>query len=246
MLPVSSYRRKPAGDCGKNLVARLLECRMPGHQPMTRRRHPPAARERMLLEAAARLFAAKGYHGTSVNDVIAEAGGSKATLARCFGNKAGLFGAVIADFAGRIAGDISAAGATEDPRAGLEAIGLLLLRFYLDGPSLQAYRGVIATGPEEPAVAHRFYHQGHLRIVRAVSAALLRWRRAGLLRCPRPLQAADRYAHMLRHGPYERRLIGLRRTEVPAATLRRHVRETAEAFLHGSAPPTARRLPAVK
>lgn len=213
---------------------------MPARARPARTRHPPQARRRLLIEAAARLFASRGYHGTSVNDLIAAGGGSKATLAALFGNKAGLFGAVIADFAARVAGDIDRAGSPADARRGLQAIGEVLLRFYLGRPALQAYRGVIATGPGEPGVARSFYHLGHQRIVRAVAAALERWHAAGAIHCPRPLEAADRYSHMLRHGPYEQALIGLRSGAVPAALLRRHVRATATAFLAGSARPRRR------
>ena len=39
------------------------------------------------VEVALRLFAEHGYHGVTMDEVVAEAGGSKATLYRYFASK---------------------------------------------------------------------------------------------------------------------------------------------------------------
>lgn len=49
------------------------------------------------IETALRLFTAQGFHGVSVDEVVAEAGGSKATLYRYFRSKRELFEAIIDD-----------------------------------------------------------------------------------------------------------------------------------------------------
>ena len=187
-----------------------------------------------MLEAAGRLFSERGYHGTSVNELIAVCGGSKATLVRQFGSKAGLFGAVISTYADRIAHQLAASGAVDDVRAGLEAAGEALLEFYLTNGALQTYRGVVTSGPGEPEVARRFYDEGHRRIVRAMAGLLKKWRDAALLDCRFPERAADCFSHMLRHGIHEQALIGMR-PRVDRGALRRHVRAVVEAFLHGYA-----------
>jgi AcrR family transcriptional regulator len=48
-----------------------------------------------LLETATRLFAAKGYAGTSVREIVDQAGVSKPVLYYYFENKAGLFRAIL-------------------------------------------------------------------------------------------------------------------------------------------------------
>jgi len=200
-----------------------------------RRRHPrhaPEARERLILAAANRLFLQQGYESTSINDVIRIAGGSKATLAGRFGNKAGLFAAVIRRYADGFAAELRRAAATHEPRAGLRAAGEMLLRFYLEPASLQAYRGVIAAGPRHPELARIFYEQGHLQVVSALAGALRDWQRRGLLVRSDPVRIADRFAHLLRHGLYEQRLIGYRRT-APAAAIRRQARAAADTLLDG-------------
>ncbi|WP_300758906.1 TetR/AcrR family transcriptional regulator, partial [Janthinobacterium sp.] len=52
-------------------------------------------RRRKLLEAAGRLFLASGYDGVSMDAIVAEAGGSKATAYRYFGSKQDLLVAVV-------------------------------------------------------------------------------------------------------------------------------------------------------
>ncbi len=49
------------------------------------------------VETALHLFTAHGFHGVSVDEVVAEAGGSKATLYRYFRSKRELFEAIIDD-----------------------------------------------------------------------------------------------------------------------------------------------------
>jgi AcrR family transcriptional regulator len=52
---------------------------------------------RILLEAAARVFQAKGFDGACMNDVAAESGTDRATVYYFFTSKRELFQAVIAD-----------------------------------------------------------------------------------------------------------------------------------------------------
>ena len=59
-----------------------------------RERNPARTRQR-VLDAAETLFAERGYSGTSLNDVGAEAGVSRGTPGYFFGSKASLYQAVI-------------------------------------------------------------------------------------------------------------------------------------------------------
>ena len=52
-----------------------------------------------MLEAAKAVFVEHGYAGATLDDVIEQAGGSRATLYKQFGGKEGLFAAVIAEIA---------------------------------------------------------------------------------------------------------------------------------------------------
>ncbi len=60
------------------------------------RRRDAAATQRALLDAAAKLFAERGFDRTTVRDIAGEAGVNQALLFRYFGSKDALFEAVMA------------------------------------------------------------------------------------------------------------------------------------------------------
>ncbi len=68
----------------------------------------PPARERKLLAAAAREFAAAGFEGASLNALIRECGMSKSSFYHYFGSKQALFDHVVDKAAAALARDIAA------------------------------------------------------------------------------------------------------------------------------------------
>ena len=176
-----------------------------------RRRLAADARIRRFLEIAETLFLENGYAGTSLNDVIRLAGGSKATLSAAFGSKAGLFEAVIASGADAVASRLRTAAPDDAPALALRVIGELILDFYLAPRALVAYRGVISEGHREPAMARAFYRRGHAQVVAPLADRLRTWKRRGLLTLRDPRAEADRFTHVLRSGLYEQVLLGIRR-----------------------------------
>src|SRR5918997_2057576 len=61
-----------------------------------RRRLAPGARRQLIVEAAGRLFGERGYDGTRLEDVAAEAGVTKPVLYRHFDSKSALYLALLA------------------------------------------------------------------------------------------------------------------------------------------------------
>jgi AcrR family transcriptional regulator len=64
--------------------------------PTPRKRIPAAARRELIENAAARLFAARGYAGTTLDEVAAEAGVTKPMVYRHFRSKKDLYLALLA------------------------------------------------------------------------------------------------------------------------------------------------------
>src|SRR5438874_10873308 len=60
-----------------------------------RRKLPRAVRERQMLEVAGRVFAAHGFHETSMDEIAKDAGISKPMIYNYFGSKEGLYFAYI-------------------------------------------------------------------------------------------------------------------------------------------------------
>ncbi len=62
-----------------------------------------------ILEAALEVFARKGYHGASVDDIVRASGTSKGAVYHHFPNKEAVFLALVDDFATRLAAAVGAA-----------------------------------------------------------------------------------------------------------------------------------------
>ena len=96
-------------------------------EPDPRRRLPAADRRELILTAALDAFAAGGdYHGTSLVDVAARAGVSKALIYEHFGSKRELHGALLEAYVSELLEEVLLAVAAEEPgeerlRAGLDA-----------------------------------------------------------------------------------------------------------------------------
>src|SRR5690606_32120799 len=98
---------------------------------------PPrgARRRRAIMDAAAELFFEHGYAATSIDAIIARAGGSKRNIYTEFGGKAGLFTAIVSQNA-----DAAVATLAVDEAAGrtlrdlLSALGRRLVEIYTSPP----------------------------------------------------------------------------------------------------------------
>ncbi len=203
-----------------------------GFRPGTRRQPEARARVDALLRAAERSFLRHGYEATSLDRILAQAGGSKATLRKYFGDKAGLFAAVVENASARRIAAFRIRGGDASPQAWLQAFGEGVLRFYLEPASLTIYRAVIAIGHRDPKPARAFYERGHRAFVALLASRLRGWK-AGARPDPRQARAdADRFLHLLRAGPYERALLGLGAAP-RAAALRAHVRACVRLYMKG-------------
>lgn len=132
------------------------------------------ARRQAFLDAAREVFMDQGYEAASVNDVVRIAGGSMATLYAQFGNKGGLFLAVMADqherFVRAITPRCDEGGTLEE---GLRAMGEHYLRAMLDRSNLSFYRIVAGESRKFPQELQTYIASGN-DIVREVIAALIR------------------------------------------------------------------------
>jgi AcrR family transcriptional regulator len=125
-------------------------------------------RRALLLTVGRRLFAERGYHGTSVGDIAREACCSEAVLYQHFGGKLELFTAVLEEQAGRIRARLDAAAETDprDPFAGIaRALGEGIQE--PDVPDSLKLRSLAVTMTDEPAVRRTLdgIRQGFVEIV---------------------------------------------------------------------------------
>jgi len=126
----------------------------------TRRRLSAEARREAILAAALDAFAAGGYHETSLEDVAARAGISKALIYEHFPSKRDLFRALLDTYVGelmeRVVGTIAAAEPGEDRlREGIAAF----LRYVEE--RREAWRMLVrnVSDPEIAALLERLRHE---------------------------------------------------------------------------------------
>lgn len=145
---------------GHGLLGHVEEaegCRLP--MPVVPARPaPPAPHIAKLLDVAAVHFLEHGYQGASLDVIGAEAAVGRGTLYRHFGNKAGLFGAVMRDLAWKMA-DVTPpplpAGAVSE-----EALAAFLhasLQMLATQQSIVLHRTVIAEMRRDPELARDVY-----------------------------------------------------------------------------------------
>src|SRR6058998_2284404 len=99
-------------------------------------RLPAARRRRQLLDVALDVFAQKGFHQTSMEEVADAAGVTKPVLYQHFGSKRELYLELLDDVGGRLMATISAAVApAEGPRQQVHAGFLAYFRFVAEHES---------------------------------------------------------------------------------------------------------------
>jgi TetR/AcrR family transcriptional repressor of mexJK operon len=149
------------------------------------RRVPRGEKRREEIAAVAeRVFLRGGFTETTMQIIAEEAGASKETLYRHFGNKEELFSEVVRGRSARTGGkegELSVA---------LRDIGLNLLRFLVSPDSLSLYRAIVAEVPREPELGRIFYTQGPARLLNQFARYLACATRSGKLCCPVPELAA--------------------------------------------------------
>ncbi len=122
------------------------------------------------LGCALELFSAHGYHGVSMDQLVAAAGGSKATLYRYFASKEELFAAIIDDLTTRTVAERSSAElAGLSLEEGLRAIGHATARAALGEQATVLFRLAVGEYERFPELARTMFEQGP-----AVSYARLR------------------------------------------------------------------------
>ncbi|MGA4544151.1 TetR/AcrR family transcriptional regulator [Uniformispora flossi] len=187
--------------------------------PPARKRGRPTAREReerrdQILDAAVRLFVAKGYQRTSIDDLVPAARVTKRTVYGYFGDKSDVFTAAVERLRDRALA-APAAAASPEPLAALAARIVATLH---GDEAVGLHRLMIAEATTFPALAARFHRDGPRGYITAL---------AGRLPGPDPEPLAEALFTLLLGEPHRERLLGLR----PAPTeeeARRHARTALE------------------
>lgn len=202
----------------------------PGYEPRER----GLRRRDMFLDAATEVFVEKGFEATSLQEIVSRAGGSLATLYRLFGNKDGLYRAVIERKASGAYGDLELSELPNRPPAEvLFEVGRRLLDLILTDETTDLNRLMIAEGSRTPKLREIFMEQAPNRLYRILSGYLDHQIQQGLLEIEDTHLAAVQFIEMVKGDCYMRRLLG-ERFRVSRAERDRRIRHAVNIFLRGT------------
>jgi TetR/AcrR family transcriptional regulator, regulator of cefoperazone and chloramphenicol sensitivity len=160
------------------------------------RREQAEATRRQIADAARRLFVERGWAGTRVRDVAAEAGVSEATVFSVHGNKAGLARALIdsVDVAADVPALISELQAAEgDPAGQIDAYVRFDRRLFEQGYDvLVLMREAERSEPDVAAAYRKGRRRGHKNQLRMFAS----WPAGAFRRGVTPERAAAVFASM--------------------------------------------------
>ena len=154
----------------------------------------------LIMDAAARVFLQRGYPGTSVDDIAAEAGVSKRTVYNVFDDKEQLFRAIIGRAiatAERFSFEFASTTAdADDVEAALIALARELAASVLGGRVVPLRRLLIGEASRFPEFAADYYERAPGRVMAAIAGALRKLGERGLLRIDDAELAAEHFAFL--------------------------------------------------
>ena len=169
-------------------------------------------RRKAILKTAADVFLEKGYYAASIDEIIERAGGSKRSIYSEFGNKEGLFIAIVTENCHKITAILSRATAEDK---GLRATLLEAVRASLEivmSPLvIGLYRAMTGDAWRFPRLAKTFYEAGPGLIAASVVRALEVAKQRGEIDIEDCAAATDHFIGMIRDNLYHQVVLGLRK-----------------------------------
>jgi AcrR family transcriptional regulator len=157
------------------------------------------ARRDYILATATRAFLELGYERTSMSDISARVGGSKATLYGYFPSKEELFLATTHSLADKYIGPALAelaTSSTDEPEQVLRRLGEVTLAFICSPDALATYRMVLAEAGHTD-VGKRFHETGIRQSEETIASYLRELMARGRLRDSDPRIAAKHFFGLL-------------------------------------------------
>ncbi|ELX8378761.1 TetR/AcrR family transcriptional regulator [Providencia vermicola] len=131
-------------------------------------------RNKALISAASDIFIQYGFEGTTLDMIIERAGGSRSTLYKNFGDKEGLFAAVIESMIDDIFTDDDDSTPTKQTiESILSFYGARFLLNVIKPQSIGLYRLILGEYNRFPEISHAFFEQGPVRSYRLLTEKLL-------------------------------------------------------------------------
>ncbi|MGX9121063.1 TetR/AcrR family transcriptional regulator C-terminal domain-containing protein [Mesorhizobium sp. BHbsci] len=171
----------------------------------------PKKRREALLQVAAEVFFEQGYAATSIDAIIERAGGSKRNIYNEFGNKEGLFSAIIAESADKVLSTLAIEEIEcHDLQETLTAFGQRLMHVYMSPTLIGIYRIVGTEANRFPDLVKSFYEQGPGRATSRLAEVLEVAKERGEIWTDDCLRVAGHFVGMIRGNLHLQVVLGLR------------------------------------
>ena len=192
-------------------------------------------KRQQILDSALGVFVAHGYVGTSTDQLAAAASVSKQTLYRAFGDKEGLFTALIHAVCDRVhdpfAPLIDRMADVESAEAAIRMLADQFASSILSSDTQQVRRLVIAEAARFPELGRVYWERGFVRMLASIAQCLAALDRRSLLRVTKPDLSAQHFAGMLLWIPSNRTMFLGAAAALDAEDLRPLIDESVGAFL---------------
>lgn len=173
-----------------------------------------------IFEAAYQVMSEKGYKGTSMLAVAKAAGASNETLYNWFGNKQGLFAAMIEENARAASDALSEVfSGHADPMTTLETFGAALLQLISSDRAIALNRAAAADVSQGGKLGELLAENGRNTVVPIVAKMFEAAQANGLIREHDPDEIAEIYVALLLGDIQIRRVIGVTGSPNPDATI---------------------------
>ena len=137
-------------------------------------------RREALLRAAAEVFFEQGYATATIDAIIERAGGSKRNIYTEFGNKEGLFSAIVTESADNALSTLEIEDTeSHDLRETLTAFGRHLMDVYMSPTVIGIFRIAVTEANRFPDLVKSFYENGPDRTALRLGEVLEVARRRG-------------------------------------------------------------------
>lgn len=181
----------------------------------SRKTDPRVVRTRAAVMSAARvLFLARGYAGTTMDDIAEHAGITKRTLYNNYADKEQLFMEIVSDattFAETFARDLptmlGAASRAVDLRAGLQEFALRLARAIVRDEVISLRRLLVGEARTFPSLGRHYFKRAPAQVITSLASEFARLRDIGLLVMEDERRAAMQFAYLVVGAPLDQAML---------------------------------------
>lgn len=164
-----------------------------------------------VLDGARKVFMRDGFEGASVDDIVREAGVSKATLYSYFPDKRLLFLEVAKiECQSQAHAAVAQVEASENVREALTTAAQRMVRFFMSDVGLQVHRIIVGESQRFPEIGQEFFESGPARVHEILRSFLQKSVEEGKLVIDDIDLAADQFPELCKAGLHLKLVLGLR------------------------------------